>query len=212
MHEPRLAVDPAHESVLSWAGGGVIAAAALAALLLIFLLVFRRGRLLEPGSKWLLLIGLGLLPSFVLLGANSVILSQSKTVDSCASCHVMVPFVQDMKDPKSDTLAALHYKNRYIPENQCYTCHSRYGIFGDLEAKKKGVRHLVLYYSGEYAKPIRHRGPYPIDQCLKCHSGAQKFEAAEPHRDKDFWKDLESGAATCFDCHGHAHPDFGERK
>ncbi len=212
MSPERITLDPTQDSVLAWAGGGVIAAAAVATLLLLYLLIFRRRRLLEPGAKWLLLIGLGLFPAFVLLGANSVILTRSKTVEACGSCHMMQPFVKDMRDPKSDNLAAIHYKNRYIPENQCYVCHSAYGIFGDIQAKKKGVGHLIKYYSDNYAKPIRHEGPFPMSQCLKCHAESQKFLAVEEHQGDDFWKELSTGKTTCTDCHGRAHPDFAEKK
>ena len=38
---------------------------------------------------------------------------------------------------KSETLAAKHYKNRFIRENQCYTCHSDYGVAGT--ARQDGI-------------------------------------------------------------------------
>jgi nitrate/TMAO reductase-like tetraheme cytochrome c subunit len=201
-------LDPTQEDILKWAGRGVIGGACLAAAILLFLLLRRRARLLEPNSKWLLLIALGILPTFVLTGANSIILTASKTADSCATCHVMQPFLADMRNPASETLAAVHYKNRWIPDHQCYTCHSGYGIFGDYKAKKKGVGHLWKYYGDDYEKPIRHAGPFDLSHCMKCHAASAKFRAEEAHQGEDFWKDLKSGAQNCFDCHGRAHPEF----
>ena len=37
----------------------------------------------------------------------------------------MLPMVNDMRDPGSETLAALHYKNNDIAKDQCYHCHSQ---------------------------------------------------------------------------------------
>lgn len=203
-------LDPTQESIMGWAGFGVIAAAAIAVAILIHLLAFRRRRLLEPTCKWLFLISLGVLPSFVLIGANGVILTESKTVEACGSCHVMKPFIEAMRDPGNDLLAAVHYKNRFIPDHQCYTCHSGYGIFGDVEAKAKGVGHLWKYWSDRYARPLRLDGKFDESHCFKCHAGSQRFDKVEAHQGADFWKDLKSGAATCFDCHGRAHPEFGK--
>ncbi len=201
-------LDPTQESVLAWASAGVIGAAALAIGILLFLLLRRRSRLLEPTSKWLLLIALAIIPAFVLIGANGVVLTESKSVPACGTCHVMQPFIDAMQDPNGDLLAAVHYKNRYIPDHQCYTCHSGYGIFGDTKAKTKGVGHLVKYYTDSYPKPIRHPGPFDMTHCLKCHGQAKIFLDREEHQGEDFWNDLKAGKQTCFDCHGRAHPEF----
>jgi hypothetical protein len=45
-------------------------------------------------------------------------LEGSTTVAACGSCHVMTPFVQDLQNVKSHTLAATHFKNRYILDHQ----------------------------------------------------------------------------------------------
>ena len=51
----------------------------------------------------------------------------------------MQSFVDDMRDPKSESMAAVHFKNKYIPDNQCYVCHTSYGMFGTVEAKMSGM-------------------------------------------------------------------------
>jgi nitrate/TMAO reductase-like tetraheme cytochrome c subunit len=135
-----------------------------------------------------------------------VILSQSKTVDACASCHTMVPFVADMKDPKSETLAALHYKNRYIPENQCYTCHTGYGLAGNVNAKMGGIRHVLHYYLTGVPKEIRIRHPFPVATCLHCHGEAASFLNVEQHVDVELGPKIRSGELSCFECHEAPHP------
>ena len=58
--------------------------------------------------------------AFIVLPATAVFLANYHTfegvheVRGCASCHVMLPMVNDMRDPGSETLAARHYKNKWI--------------------------------------------------------------------------------------------------
>ena len=73
----------------------------------------------------------------------------------------MTPFVRDLQDVKSDTLAATHFKNRYIRENQCYSCHSDYGLGGTITAKLAGLGHVYRYTTGRYTLPIKIAAPYP---------------------------------------------------
>ena len=53
-------------------------------------------------------------------------------VQACARCHVMRPMINDMRDAHSQTLAARHFRNGWIPHNQCYVCHSDYGLSGGM--------------------------------------------------------------------------------
>ena len=81
----------------------------------------------------------------------------------------MTPYVEDLRNPRSDTLAALHFKNRYIQENHCYTCHTDYGMFGTVRAKWAGLGHVLRYATGAYRVPIEIGHPYPSARCLDCH-------------------------------------------
>ena len=87
----------------------------------------------------------------------------------------MTPFVQDLRDPASETLAATHFKNRYIQDHHCYTCHSDYGLAGTLSAKLGGLGHVWRYTTGSYTLPIKIAKPYSNTQCLQCHGASQKF-------------------------------------
>ena len=125
-------------------------------------------------------------------------------VQACNRCHVMTPMVTDLYDPESDTLAARHFKNRWIPTDQCYACHSDYGLSGDLAAKAEGFRHLARYTSRTYTEPIVERGNYDNKNCMKCHDGMPKFEAVASHH--TVAGELGDNAMSCLNCHGLAHP------
>ena len=106
-------------------------------------------------------------------------------VEACNRCHVMRPMVTDMMDPKSDTLAARHFKNRWIPKDQCYACHSDYGLSGDLAAKMEGFRHLARYTTRTYDGADPYRGTFDNANCLKCHAG---MPGSRPCRGTTRWK------------------------
>jgi nitrate/TMAO reductase-like tetraheme cytochrome c subunit len=130
-------------------------------------------------------------------------------VEACNRCHVMRPMVNDMMDPQSDTLAARHFKNRWIPKDQCYACHSDYGLSGDLAAKMEGFRHLARYTTRTYAEPIKYRGVFDNDNCLKCHANMPKFEAVPWHH--TVMESLGKNETSCLNCHGLSHPTRAAR-
>jgi len=118
----------------------------------------------------------------------------------------MTQFVDDLRNVKSNTLAATHFKNRYIPEHQCYTCHSDYGLAGTLKAKLEGLGHVWRYTTGLYSLPIKIAAPYPNFRCLGCHGESQKFLNAPGHPNEEM-PSLMVGKTSCLDCHGPAHPE-----
>ena len=170
---------------------------------LIFLLAVRRFADVPDKARhhWLLLFGIVIVPGVALALGLGMGLEYMKRPQFCGSCHVMGPFIADLQNPDSSTLAAVHYQNRYIREHQCYTCHADYGLFGPLRAKLAGVRHLLNYETGNYEIPIRIREPYHETNCLHCHGEAKVF------RDKheDMLEQLISGDMSCLDCHRPAH-------
>jgi cytochrome c-type protein NapC len=182
-----------------------IGAAAAGAMILLGLVVLLLPLPL-PQTDWLrgtLLGVLGLLPVFVILFGTGVSYQKSKSVNFCASCHIMDSRIRDMKDPQSESLAALHYKNRYILENQCFTCHTGYALFGDEKAKMVGLKHVYDMYTKTIKEPLQLYQPYDTANCLHCHGESQKFLGAPTHQ--DIMADLKSGALSCLECHGPAH-------
>jgi nitrate/TMAO reductase-like tetraheme cytochrome c subunit len=186
-----------------WAQGLGIAFAVLD--LIILLVAWRAFRRTGESklSKTLLFGGIGVLPLAVVFFAYFHGIAASQTVEACGACHTMTPFVADLHDPKSENLAAVHYKNRYIQENHCYTCHSDYGMSGNLKAKLEGLGHIYHYTTGHYETPIRIAHPYSNLRCLSCHGESQKFLEKHSADDRPA---LISGKTSCLECHGPVHP------
>ena len=160
-------------------------------------------------ARLVALMALIVLPAGAVLLANYHTFEGVHEVRGCASCHVMLPMVNDMRDPASETLAARHYKNKWVAKDQCYHCHSDYGLGGDLEAKLTGFRHLARYTTRTYHEPIVARVKFDNNNCLHCHEGTPKWVAVEPHVESR--KELAANQVTCLDCHGDAHPTAAQR-
>ena len=205
---PETAIPPPRGwigTTLEWAQGLGIAFAVLDFLLLVYLWRSARRSGLTSMGKQLMFVTVAVLPIAVVFFSYTYGMQAAETVEACGACHVMEPWVNNLHDPKADTLAAVHYKNRYILENHCYTCHSDYGMFGTLKAKMEGFGHIVHYTTGHYEKPIKIASPYPNWRCLNCHGESQKFLDPAKHPKEDM-PDLISGKTSCIDCHGPAHP------
>jgi nitrate/TMAO reductase-like tetraheme cytochrome c subunit len=189
----------------NWAQGLGIAFALLDLILLLSLARSVRRSGLTTASKELMFLAVAVLPLALVFFAYSYGMQASEKVEACGSCHVMEPWVKDLRDPASTTLAAMHFKNRYIQENHCYTCHTDYGMFGTVKAKWEGLGHIARYSTGAYEYPIKIASPYPNWRCLNCHGGSQKFLDPSKHAKEDV-ADMMSGKTSCIDCHGPAHP------
>ena len=152
----------------------------------------------------MLFIGICVLPTPVMFLSTAVGLEQSKDVQFCMSCHVMKPFVDDLKNPASTTLAAIHHKNRYIQREHCYRCHTDYGILGTMEAKKQGLGHIWKAGTGSYTLPIKMSKPFNFAICLDCHANSAKFNKEAAHT--GVVNETLSGKGNCLDCHVSPHP------
>lgn len=202
--------EPPEDVVLFWAKRAGLIIMILSVLLTSFVIVARRGRLMESLSRWLLFFGLCVLPVPVLFLSAGVGMEESKAVGFCSSCHEpMGPFVEDMKDPDSENLAALHFKNRYIQSDQCWTCHSDYGIAGTAEAKFRGLTHITYVALDRWEPPIALSKPYNWRICLDCHAESALFKAPREYDEahEGVLREVLDGETTCGDCHGLAHPE-----
>jgi nitrate/TMAO reductase-like tetraheme cytochrome c subunit len=185
-----------------WMRGIGLILAVLNLILLVWIWRYARTRGVTATSKAMLFGAILVLPVMVVFLATAHGMQESMTVDACGDCHAMDGHVADLRNPKSDSLAATHYKNRYIQTDQCYTCHSDYGMFGTVSAKMEGLGHVYHNLTNTYEKPIKIRKPYSNVRCFGCHYGAQNFLAKH---DKDEIPNLVSGKDSCLDCHGPAH-------
>lgn len=173
--------------------------------LVLYSLLRYRGNTAGPLSWGILALGAGILPMFVSTAGGVLVIEKSQRVGLCNSCHLtMKPYVDDMKDPKSQSLAALHYKNRYIPDNQCYVCHTSYGMFGTLQAKKEGIIDVFKYYTHTFSVPVKMRHPYSNNDCLKCHGASDKFLAS--HKKKKDRDAMFADEVSCSQCHDDDNP------
>ena len=188
-----------------WIEGFGVGLVVLDLILLVLVWYWLRGQDAMPRMWGWVLVAVGLVPLLVGFMTFAHGLESSATVSACGSCHVMAPFVRDLQDPKSETLAATHYKNRFILKNQCYECHSDYGLAGTITAKLAGVGHVWRYTTGSYTLPIKIAKPFPNSGCLECHGESQRF-LNSPSK-KEILPDLMSGKMSCLDCHGPAHPE-----
>ncbi|GJM62682.1 hypothetical protein [Persicobacter diffluens] len=151
-----------------------------------------------------------LIPIASIVFANYHVFVGMKETKSCVGCHVMAPMGNDLVDPQSQTLAARHFKNGWIQQEACYSCHEDYGFTGTIKGKLDGYRHLMRYMTNTYHEPIRYRGEFNNQNCLNCHNGTEKFHAVQEHIPV-----LENIANTnsisCMNCHGRAHPEPSKR-
>jgi cytochrome c nitrite reductase small subunit len=169
----------------------------------VYSLLRYRGRTNGPAAWTGLVLSVCVLPSFAVLLGTFLVFERAERVEFCGSCHAaMSAYVADMRNTDSPSLAAVHYRNRYIPRNQCYICHTSFGLFGTMRAKIAGVEDVRRYYLSSFHQPITMRGPYENGECLKCHGDAVRWVAKHSNvRDA-----ILAGQASCLGCHGGVHP------
>lgn len=187
-----------------------IGAVVVAIIGLIVVEFFLKKQIARGSYKWALFIGLFMLPVIAMVSSTTTLMEETTTVESCASCHIMLPFVHDMQEEESASLAARHFKNKWIPKNQCYSCHTSYGIHGTAEAKRDGFRHWLLYVTNTWPDPITFKGSYPNQNCVDCHGGNKKFQEVDSHIALS--EKLKANEVSCITCHGPAHPTPSERE
>jgi cytochrome c nitrite reductase small subunit len=140
-------------------------------------------------------------PGLMAAVTAKVAFTRAESLEFCSSCHTMTPWVENVTGAESDSLASEHFKNKWIQHDPCYTCHTNYGFLGPVEAKIKGVRHVIAYYTGVPPK-IELYDPFPNENCLHCHLEAKGFRQDPNH---DPIEDILSGKDSCIDCHENLH-------
>ena len=183
------------DPVDAWSSRFLIVAFCAVAAVLLFSIIRYRGRTAGAASWGLLIAGVGVLPLASAAFGTLVALHRTQRVEYCASCHsTMGAFVDDMQNPRSESLAAIHFKNKYIGANQCYACHSSYGMLAD----------AFTQYAGSFRSPIEMRHPYSNRDCLACHGDSAKWLQTRQHVIEK--ADLLADKVKCLDCHGVEHP------
>jgi nitrate/TMAO reductase-like tetraheme cytochrome c subunit len=192
-----------------------IGCAALSALISLYYLLGKPQ--LVRSTKVVLFFGLGVFPIAVAATGNVQGMEATKERQFCGSCHVMTLHAADSNDPASQTLGARHARNQLFGSENCYACHSDYGMYGTVLTKMGGMRHVYLYYSEykdvplEEAKTsIKLLKPYPNHNCTHCHSTENELWRKRPDHASSA-QDTREGRMSCASagCHGLAHPFFG---
>ena len=103
-------------TALDWA---ITLTIAISALIIVCILIARivfRYHQTEGSALWLHLLGLGVLPLFVLVTGNFAVLEYATEVQFCGTCHLtMKAYIDDLHNPKSPSLAAAPLPNASLP-------------------------------------------------------------------------------------------------
>ena len=134
-----------------------------------------------------------------------VAFERSKSLQFCGSCHIMTPYINDLKNGNRDTLASKHYQHRWISKDQCAVCHTDYRFLGTIDAKLRGLRHIVVFYLEPHAHPKGLYKSYSNDNCLQCHGGTKRFMENPVHISSI--EQIQEGEMSCLDCHRPIHPE-----
>jgi nitrate/TMAO reductase-like tetraheme cytochrome c subunit len=193
-------------SVLDWAMALTIGLSALILIGILVSLVVYRGRQTEGNALWLHLLSLGIFPLLLLAVGNFAVLEEAKEERFCGSCHLtMKPYIDDLHNAKSQSLAALHFQHRSSRGTECYSCHANYGVHGTFEAKMMGLQDVYKYVTRTYHLPIKMRATYQNTLCLKCHNEAKRYVASGHGIHVKLSDFLWTEQIKCVGCHMPAH-------
>ena len=187
----------------------ILVAVILVSMVLITLLVLRPSISLTRGGKILAFVALLIFPA--LAGGMGVTthIQHSKSTNFCLSCHVMEDYGKSLHVDDRSFIPATHYQYNLVPRDQaCYTCHTDYTMYGDINSKLRGLRHVYAYYVGKPSQPIKLYQPYNNRECLHCHLGARAFEESEAHnKEPNRLPMMKANQLSCSttDCHNVIH-------
>jgi hypothetical protein len=155
------------------------------ALLAVLIAAAKPSLLTSGGGKAFGFIALFALPILATMMGTGAHVERSKTVEFCTSCHVMQKYGASLRIDDPQHLPAAHFQNgRVSHETACYQCHTNYTMYGDLNAKLRGLRHVYVQYLGKIPDQIHLYTPYNNRECLHCHGGARNFAETSAHREK----------------------------
>ncbi len=193
----------------SWLGTSALALACVSAAIVAGYLL--RSPPLTGQVKLILGFGLFLLPTTAAVLGNAANLETTKTVAFCGSCHVMTSYVEDARDPASESLASTHARLEHFRETACYTCHADYGMVGGVTTKINGMHHVVAFYGDDWSRPGHEPPalykPYDVRTCETCHD---PLRASAPLEHQVHAEKLRAREITCSSrgCHGPPHPPW----
>jgi nitrate/TMAO reductase-like tetraheme cytochrome c subunit len=158
------------------------------------------------GGKIVGFLALCVLPAAASWTGFSEQMDRSKQTQFCLSCHIMSDYGRSLYRDDLSYLPAAHFQNNRIPRDVvCYTCHTTYSLYGPLQSKLEGLRHLYVQYLGTPPKPadIKLYAPFNNRECLHCHEGSRSFEEGSTHA--DLLPQIKSNEISCLTCHDLVH-------
>ena len=136
-------------------------------------------------GKILAFLSFFILPVLAALMGTSQHVEHSKKTQFCLSCHVMEPYGKSLRVDNREYIPAVHFQNHMVPADKaCFTCHTDYTLYGDFDAKMRGLKHVYVNYLGGVPKKIKLYNPYNNRECLHCHLGARSFEEGATHNEE----------------------------
>ncbi len=178
----------------------------LAAVAVILVVVIRVEAELNRSTWTLGLLGFVGLPGLAMLLGFSHQMKQARSTEFCLSCHEMRPYGVSLKIDEPDHLPAAHFQNKRIPrDHACYSCHTSYTMFGGVNDKVRGAKHVWKHFfaGSDGDAPLHLYDPFLNRECLHCHAGARSYEESFGH--EDMLADLVDESVSCLDCHDTTH-------
>jgi len=179
------------------------------AAVLVALLIVRPAITRSTEGKILALLALFVAPAYAAYAGLNEHVERSKSTSYCLSCHVMHDYGKSLRVDDVDYLAARHALNHMLPKGrECYSCHTNYGMYGDVHTKLRGMKHVAVTYFGTVADTIKIARRYRNRDCLACHAGAQSFEISEAHPSgSTLMGEIKAGTTSCIKsgCHHTVH-------
>lgn len=160
-------------------------------------------------SKTLAFTGLFVLPVTASVFGVDRHIENSKQTSFCTSCHVMQKHGRSLLVDDATLLAASHFQGGRIPREQaCFSCHTTYTMYGGLQAKLRGVKHVLVNYFGKIPDKLALYEPYNNRECLHCHEGARRYLKGETHSaEPGRMEKMRRNELSCVskDCHDTVH-------
>jgi nitrate/TMAO reductase-like tetraheme cytochrome c subunit len=186
---------------------GVLPVTTILAAIALLLVGVMRPRLLTRGiGKLFGFVVIVMYPVFIASMGTSAHIEHSKTVGYCTSCHAMERYGKSLTIDNPRYLPAAHFQNARVPrETACFACHTTYTLYGDLNAKLHGLKHVWVAYLGTTPEHIKLYTPYNNRECLHCHDGARGFEDNSEHKQER--ARIQRNELSCLSqgCHPNVH-------
>jgi cytochrome c-type protein NapC len=187
----------------------ILIAVILFSMALISLLVLRPSITATRAGKILAFVALLVFPVFAGgMGVNQHI-ERSKSTNFCLSCHVMEDYGKSLHVDDRSYIPATHFQYNLVQRDKaCFTCHTDYTMYGDINSKLRGLKHVYAYYIGKPSQPIKLYQPYNNRECLHCHLGARSFEESEAHtKEPQRLSQIKANQLSCSttECHNIVH-------